>query len=50
MEWRRSSKSGGSGDCVEVRQDHGAVRDSKHRQAILPLTREAVARLISHLR
>ena len=26
--WRKSSKSD-SGDCVEVRQDLGAVRDSK---------------------
>jgi hypothetical protein len=28
MTWRKSSKSD-SGDCVEVRQDLAAVRDSK---------------------
>jgi len=28
MTWRKSSKSD-TGDCVEVRQDLGAVRDSK---------------------
>jgi hypothetical protein len=30
MEWRKSSFSGNSGDCVEVRQDLAAVRDSKN--------------------
>ncbi|MGB3437860.1 MAG: DUF397 domain-containing protein [Actinophytocola sp.] len=29
MNWRRSSFSGDSGDCVEVRQDLTALRDSK---------------------
>jgi len=29
MEWRKSSFSGSGGDCVEVRQDLAAVRDSK---------------------
>ena len=29
MEWRKSSFSGSSGDCVEVRQDLAEVRDSK---------------------
>ena len=29
MDWRKSSFSGNSGDCVEVRQDLAALRDSK---------------------
>jgi hypothetical protein len=30
MDWRKSSFSGGGGNCVEVRQDLTAVRDSKN--------------------
>lgn len=30
MDWRKSSFSGNSGECVEVRQDLTAVRDSKN--------------------
>jgi uncharacterized protein DUF397 len=30
MEWRKSSFSGNSGDCVQVRRDLAAVRDSKN--------------------
>lgn len=30
MDWRKSSFSGGGGNCVEVRQDLAAVRDSKN--------------------
>jgi hypothetical protein len=30
VNWRKSSFSGNSGDCVEVRQDLGALRDSKN--------------------
>jgi Domain of unknown function (DUF397) len=30
MKWRRSSYSDADGNCVEVRADLGAVRDSKH--------------------
>ena len=29
VEWRKSSFSGDSGNCVEVRQDLRAIRDSK---------------------
>lgn len=29
MDWRKSSFSGDSGDCVEVRRDLAAIRDSK---------------------
>lgn len=30
MDWRKSSFSGGGGNCVEVRQDLAAIRDSKN--------------------
>lgn len=30
MDWRKSSYSGNSGECVEVRRDLVAVRDSKN--------------------
>lgn len=30
MDWRKSSFSGDSGDCVQVRQDLAALRDSKN--------------------
>jgi hypothetical protein len=30
MDWRKSSFSGNSGECVQVRQDLAAVRDSKN--------------------
>ena len=30
MDWRKSSFSGNSGDCVQVRQDLAALRDSKN--------------------
>jgi hypothetical protein len=30
MDWRKSSFSGDSGNCVEVRQDLSAIRDSKN--------------------
>lgn len=29
MDWRKSSFSGSGGNCVEVRQDLAAIRDSK---------------------
>jgi hypothetical protein len=30
MEWRKSSYSGTSGNCVEIRRDLAALRDSKN--------------------
>jgi hypothetical protein len=30
MEWRKSSFSGDGGNCVQIRQDLAAVRDSKN--------------------
>jgi hypothetical protein len=30
MDWRKSSFSAGGGNCVQIRQDLAAVRDSKN--------------------
>jgi hypothetical protein len=30
MDWRKSSLSGEGGNCVQVRQDLAAIRDSKN--------------------
>jgi hypothetical protein len=30
MDWRKSSFSGDGGNCVQVRQDLAAIRDSKY--------------------
>ena len=49
MEWRKSSHSGNTGDCVELRQDLTAVRDSKHPDVTLAVTRTAVRELITRL-
>jgi hypothetical protein len=50
MEWRKSSRSGNAGDCVELRQDLSAIRDSKRPDVALPLTRSAVRHLVTTLR
>ena len=50
MEWRKSSRSGSATNCVELRQDLSAIRDSKHAAAILPLPRTAVRALVLHLK
>lgn len=31
LEWRTSSRSGSNGECVEIRSDLSALRDSKNR-------------------
>ncbi|MCG8915837.1 DUF397 domain-containing protein [Actinokineospora sp. PR83] len=49
MEWRKSSRSGSNGDCVELRQDLAAVRDSKRPSVALPIPRTAVRELITRL-
>jgi hypothetical protein len=46
MEWRKSSRSGSAGNCVELRQDLMAVRDSKRPGVSLPVSRTAVRELI----
>lgn len=30
MDWRKSSFSGSGGNCVQIRQDLAAIRDSKN--------------------
>jgi hypothetical protein len=45
--WRKSSRSGETGDCVEVRNDLTAVRDSKRPDIKLPVGRPALTRLVS---
>jgi hypothetical protein len=48
--WRRSSRSGDTGNCVEVRGDLAGLRDSKHPDVALPVRRAAVAKLITFAR
>ncbi|MDQ3790753.1 MAG: DUF397 domain-containing protein [Actinomycetota bacterium] len=50
MTWRKSRRSGSGGDCVEVRGDLRAVRDSKSPTAVLPVSRGALRSLLAHLR
>ena len=49
MEWRKSSRSGTTSNCVELRQDLAAVRDSKRPGVTLPLPRTAVRDLITRI-
>ncbi|WP_143219332.1 DUF397 domain-containing protein [Actinokineospora bangkokensis] len=49
MEWRKSSHSGNASDCVELRHDLKAVRDSKHPSTTLPLPKRAVRALLAHV-
>ena len=50
MTWRKSSRSGSGGNCVEVRGDLAALRDSKSPEAVMPVTRAALRSLVTHLR
>jgi hypothetical protein len=50
MTWRKSSRSGSGGDCVEVRGDLRALRDSKSPESVMPLSRAALTRLVNHVR
>lgn len=47
MTWRKSSHSGSGGDCVEIRGDLQALRDSKSPNRVMPVTRAAMARLVN---
>jgi hypothetical protein len=48
--WRKSSKSADASQCVEVRNDLTAVRDSKRPDVIMPVGRGALARLTTFAR
>lgn len=50
MKWRKSSRSADDGNCVEVRGDLEALRDSKAPKAVMPLGRDALTRLVTHIR
>jgi hypothetical protein len=50
MTWRKSSRSGSGGNCVEIRNDLHAVRDSKTPAAVLPVSRGAMNHLVAALR
>ncbi len=50
MTWRKSSRSGSGGNCVEVRGDLRALRDSKSPTAVMPLSRDALTHLLTHVR
>lgn len=45
--WRKSSRSGDTGNCVEVRNDLAAVRDSKRLDSALSLPRTALTHLVT---
>lgn len=48
--WRKSSRSGETGNCVELRNDLAALRDSKRPETTLPATRKALTSLVSFAR
>jgi hypothetical protein len=50
MRWRKSSSSGTDGDCVEIRGDLEALRDSKFPTTVMPVSRGAMSRLLTALR
>ena len=48
--WRRSSRSGETSNCVEVRTDLTRVRDSKRPEVTLPADPAALVRLVTFVR
>jgi hypothetical protein len=44
--WRSSTYSGVDGNCVEVRGDLAALRDSKYPEVVLPVSTSALVRLV----
>jgi hypothetical protein len=49
MTWRKSSHSGSGGDCVELRGDLAAIRDSKAPWVVMPVGSDAMSRFIGAL-
>lgn len=49
MSWRKSSRSGPTGNCVELRGDLAAIRDTKSPQAVLPVPESATRKLLGFL-
>jgi hypothetical protein len=49
-DWRKSSYSGADNNCVEVRRDLTAVRDSKNPGPELRVNRDAWTRLLGTVR
>jgi hypothetical protein len=49
MTWRKSSRSE-TQNCVEVRGDLKAIRDSKSPGLIMPVDKVAVSRLVARIR
>lgn len=43
--WRKSSKSNSASQCVEVRNDLTAMRDSKRPGVVMPVSRAALSQL-----
>jgi hypothetical protein len=48
--WRSSSYSDSNGNCVQVRGDLAAVRDSKHSETVMPVSRAALDHLVASIR
>jgi hypothetical protein len=49
IRWKKSTRSAGANNCVEVAHTLDAVRDSKNPSVILPVTPAAVAALLRSL-
>jgi hypothetical protein len=47
--WRKSSCSGYNNDCVEIRNDHGAIRDTKNTDRPIGISRGAMRALVAAL-
>jgi hypothetical protein len=48
--WKKSSHSQNGGDCVEVRADLGAVRDTKNPAKLIRVDVRALVNAVRHCR